>query len=232
MKRINKSLSLLTLSLLPVLCLSGCKKDEVLDKPVGFGEGKEVIETTTANAGFSIDVDSEFKVNSVNQNVHQYDPIYIKEENVLDSSDLSEEEIDAYYNVVIDPITGEDISSSHSLLQLQSEAQTIYKPLYESGDLSKDDIKTAINIAYDNLSKEDREKVLSEIFASDKEVEVSETESLSLTEETLSKEEIDKIIAEINASGSSVSSGGVSGEEQAKGGGTSGDSGLPAIVAN
>lgn len=45
MGKINNKLYLLSLCLLLLLSLSGCKK-KVADKPIGFGEGKEVIETS------------------------------------------------------------------------------------------------------------------------------------------------------------------------------------------
>ena len=231
MKLINK-FSILTL-FLPVLCLSGCQKEEVLDKPVGFGEDREVIETTTANAGFSIDLNSEFSVGSSNQEVYQYDPVYIQEENLYENPNLSQDEIDAYYEVAVDPITGEDVSISRDLHTLQTDAKDIYKPLYESGELPKEDVEMVINSLYADLPDEDREKVLSEIFSSDKEVEVIETESV--IEETISQEEFNQIIADLNASGKVfVSDGSGSGGEHLfdEGGGTSGSDGMPPMVSN
>lgn len=228
MKLINK-FSILTL-FLPVL-LSGCQKEEVLDKPVGFGEDREVIETTIANAGFSVDVNSEFSVGSSNQEVYQYDPIYIQEENLYENPDLSQDEIDAYYEVAIDPITGEDVSISRDLHTLQTDAKDIYKPLYESGELPKEDVEMVINSLYADLPDEDREKVLSEIFSSDKEVEVIETEPV--IEETISQEEFNQIIADLNASGGNWQTGAVDGHSLVDdGGGTSGSDGMPPMVSN
>ena len=38
MKKLNKYINLLVLSIFSILCLSGCKKEEeILDKPLDFG---------------------------------------------------------------------------------------------------------------------------------------------------------------------------------------------------
>lgn len=224
-------MALFTLSLLSVLCLSGCKKDEVLDKPVDFGTLTET-ESTTSDFGVSVDTKNEFSVKTNQQDVFQYEPVYIEEENVYDSEELSQDEIDAYYNVVVDPITGEDVSFTASLSELQSDALNIYKPLYESKELSKEDIETTINIVYADLPQEDRDKVLSEIFDSNKEIEITETEA-AVVEETMSDDEFRALIDSINASGVAVDDGSQGrGNEYAIGGGTSGSAGLPAMVAN
>lgn len=219
---------------LSILCLSGCKnEDEVLSQPVGFGDGKEVIETTTANAG--VEINSEFAVKDSNTNVHQFEPVYIEEENLYNDDNASADDVAVYYNTITDPITGQDvsISTTSSLSQLQEEAKNIYKPLYESGDLSKDDIQTVVNVAYGDLAESDRQKVLNEIFSSDEEVEVSETEAtVSSEEETISDEEFQQILADIRAGGASVLSDIHLGDDEATGGGTSGDDGLPAIISN
>lgn len=223
-------MALFTLSLLSVLCLSGCKKDEVLDKPADFGTLTES-ESTTSDFGVSVDTNNEFSVKTNNQEVFQYEPVYIEEENVYDSEELSQDEIDAYYNVVVDPITGEDVSFVASLSELQSDALNIYKPLYESKELSKEDIETTINIIYADLPQEDREKVLSEIFDSNKEIEVTETEA-AVVEETMSDEEFQQVLANLNASGGSWGDGSGGKDMSGLGGGTSGSAGLPAMVAN
>lgn len=222
-------MALFTLSLLSVLCLSGCKKDEVLDRPADFGSLTET-ESTTSDFGVSVDTKNEFSVNTVNQEVFQYEPVYIEEENVYDSEELSQDEIDAYYNVTIDPITGEDVSFVANLSELQSDALNIYKPLYESKELSKEDIETTINIVYADLPQEDRDKVLTEIFDSNKEIEITETEAAVVAEETMSDEEFQQVLANLNASGGSWGDG--SDVKEVTGGGTSGSAGLPAMVAN
>ena len=122
MKKINRYIFfVLGLS---ILCLSGCKReDEVLSQPVGFGDGKEVIETTTANAG--VEINSEFAVKDSNINVHQFEPVYIEEENLYNDVNASDDDIAVYYNTITDPITGQDvsISTTSSLAQLQEEAK-------------------------------------------------------------------------------------------------------------
>lgn len=77
--------SLFLLSLISVLSLSACQKEEVLDKPVGFGEGKEVVETTQAYAGFSVDINNAYAINdSVVSSVNLENKLSDEEKEILE----------------------------------------------------------------------------------------------------------------------------------------------------
>lgn len=215
---------LLYLGCLLILCLSGCNKQEDVKDDFGSYESKEVIKEIDKFAvDEDIDVESEPEVD---ENI--YFNKYVND----DRSNFTEEEIEELNeidnDIFVEKISGEVVNFSdlRNVDIMRQDAANGWKEDYINGEVTKEEIQDYFNIMYEEIDKNEIQKVIDEIISDDKEVDIS-----NITyDETCSPEELQEIIDSLEKEGISCngSSSNMDNSDVQAGDST----GLPALQAN
>lgn len=213
----------LFLSCLFVLCLSACSKEKNVNNDFGNYESKEVIRETDIFA-----VDENIEVESApEKDNNEYFNKYIND----DRSHFTEEEIEELNEIdndtFTDKISGEVVNFSdlRNIDVMRQDAANGWKEDYISGVVTKEEIQDYFNIMYEEIDKNEIQKVIDEIISEDKEVDTS-----NITyDETCSSEELQEIINNLEKEGIGCNDVGFADVDNME----CGDStGLPALQAN
>lgn len=185
----------LFLSCLLILSLSACSKQEDVKDDFGNYESKEVIKETDKFAvNEDIDVESAPGIDNT-----EYYNRYIDD----NLNDFTESQRLEFYEIdndtSIDRISGEVVNFSdlRNVDVMRQDAANGWKEDYINGEVTKEEVQDYFNIMYEEIDKNEIQKVIDEIISDDKDVDTSNIEY----DETCSPEELKEIINSLEKEG-------------------------------
>lgn len=185
----------LFLSCLLVLSLSACSKQDKIKDDFGNYESKEVIKETDK---FAVDEDIEVESETVVDNNIYYNQ-FIND----DRSNFTDEEIEELNEIdndtFTDRISGEVVNFSdlRNVDVMRQDAANGWKEDYINGEVTKEEVQDYFNIMYEEIDKNEIQRVIDEIISDDKEVDTSDIQY----DETCSSEELQEIVNNLKENG-------------------------------
>lgn len=184
-----------------MISLSGCsKKEPVVESSVDFGELESTSEEETTEDIFAV-ADPNIKGYEIRESTsasHATEEtreigFNVPTETTVNTDNLTDEEIaelEVMEETFTHPITGEFFNRNdlNNIYNMQYEAQTIWEPEFDAGNVSKEVVEKYFNYVYEAVDKSDRDKVIQEILSPNIKVEFKEPESWPLEETDLEED--------------------------------------------